>query len=360
MNQQWRLARTPAQGMPSDGDFAWCESEIPKPGAGQMLTRTIYLSLDPYQWGRRRRGEEAPGEVCHGRSVSQVVESKVHGFAPGDYVFNTNGWQRYGLSGADVSVFGYMHPRKLDPALASISSALGSMGMLGLTAYAGVYLQCQAQAGETVVVSAASGGVGQNVGQIAKLLGCRVIGIAGAARKCNFVVEELGFDACVSHRGEDLAGELAAACPDGVDIYFENVGGKVFDAVLPLLNAHSRVTRCGLISQYANTSGVDAAASWLASGQATFARCHTQVHTLLVRNFVADHQDRFFTKMAEWIRAGKVKYREDLWRGLDRAPQALTAMLNGDNFGKTLIAVGDDPTLDQQLADKRARGNVLA
>ena len=360
MNGQWRLTRTPAQGMPSDGDFAWSEGVIPKPGAGQMLTRTIYLSLDPYQWGRRLRGEEAPGEICHGRTVSQVLESNAHGFAPGDYVFNTNGWQTHGLSGTDISVFGYMFPRKLDPAFAPLSTALGIMGMLGLTAYAGVYVQCQPQAGETVVVSAASGGVGQNVGQIAKLHGCRVVGIAGAAHKCDFVVNELGFDACVSHLSEDLATELASACPDGIDIYFENVGGKVFDAVLPLLNAHSRVTRCGLISQYANTDGSDAATNWLARGQATFERCHTQVHALLVRNFVDEYQDRFFGEMADWIRAGKVKYREDLWSGLDSAPQALIAMLKGDNFGKTLIAVSQDPTLDEQLAPKRARGNILA
>jgi NADPH-dependent curcumin reductase CurA len=346
--------------MPSDGDFAQSESVIPKPGAEQVLTRTIYLSLDPYQWGRRRRGEEAPGEVCHGRTVSQVLESKLPAYAPGDYLFNTNGWQTYGLSGAGISIFGYMLPRKLDPALAPISTALGAMGMLGLTAYAGVYLQCQPQAGETVVVSAASGGVGQLVGQIAKLHGCRVVGIAGAAAKCNFVIDDLGFDACVSHLSEDLAAQLATACPDGIDIYFENVGGKVFDAVLPLLNPRSRVTRCGLISQYANTDGIDPAASWLATGQATFERCHTQVHALLVRNFVADYQERFFSEMADWIRAGKVKYREDLWSDLDSAPQALSAMLKGANFGKTLIAVGDDPSLNMQIANKRARGNILA
>ena len=179
MNKQWRLARTPPQGMPSDGDFEWCESAIAQPDHGQMLTRTVYLSLDPYQWGRRRSGVEKPGEVCHGRTVAEVLESNLAGFSPGDFVFNTNGWQTHGLTGEDISVHGYMYPRKLDPGLAPISTAIGIMGMLGLTAYAGVYVQCQPKVGETVVVSAASGGVGQAAGQIAKLQGCRVVGIAG-------------------------------------------------------------------------------------------------------------------------------------------------------------------------------------
>ena len=234
MNQQWRLARIPPAGMPGDGDFEWVEGRIPQASAGQMLTRTIYLSMDPYQWGRRRRGEEAPGTVCHGRTVSQVLESNLPGYLAGDYVFNTNGWQQYGLSGDHQCIFGYMHPRKLDASLAPISTALGIMGMLGLTAYAGVYVQCQPRAGETVVISAASGGVGQVAGQIARLHGCRVVGIAGISEKCDFVVNELGFDACVSHLSETLAEDLAAACPDGIDIYFESVGGKVFAAVLPL------------------------------------------------------------------------------------------------------------------------------
>ena len=236
MNTQWLLARTPPGGLPVDDDFRLVETPIPSPGANQMLTRTIYLSLDPYQWGRRRGGLEAVGEVCHGRTVSQVVESKLSDYREGDFVFNTNGWQAYGLTGESIPVFTYMFPRKLDPALAPISTAVGVLGMLGLTAYAGMVVQCAPKAGETVVVSAASGGVGQIAGQIAKLLGCRVVGIAGAANKCAFVTDVLGFDACVSHKSPDLPEALAAACPDGIDAYFENVGGKVFEAILPLLN----------------------------------------------------------------------------------------------------------------------------
>jgi NADPH-dependent curcumin reductase CurA len=363
MNQQWRLARTPPNGLPSDGDFEWHEVPVPTPGPGQMLTRTIYLSLDPYQWGRRRRGEEKPGEVCHGRTVSQVLESNLEGYEPGDLVFNSNGWQTHGLSGEGISIFGYMHPRKLDPALAPISTAVGIMGMLGLTAYAGLYVLCAPKPEETVVVSAASGGVGQAVGQIAKQLGCRVIGIAGAQHKCDYVLNELGFDACVSHLSDNLSAELAAACPHGIDIYFESVGGKVFAAVLPLLNQHSRVARCGLISAYADNDAreyKDPAQAWTEIGQATFQRCQTAVLPFQVRSFVDDYQDECFAKMAAWIRDGKVKYREDLWQGLERAPEAFSAMLKGGNFGKTLIAVSDDPTLDAALADKRASGNTLA
>ncbi len=359
-NQQWQLARTPPGGMPDDGDFQWVEGDLPRTGKDQMLTRTIYLSLDPYQWGRRRSGLESPGEVCHGRTVSQVIESQLAGYEAGDLVFNTNGWQTHGLSGAGISVFGYMFPRKLDPDLAPISTAVGILGMLGLTAYAGVYVQCQPKPGETVVVSAASGGVGQAAGQIAKIKGCRVVGIAGVEDKCRFVIDELGFDACVSHLSETYAEDLAAACPDGIDIYFENVGGKVFEGVLPLLNQGSRVTRCGLISQYGNTDGADPAETWLATGQPYFDRAGTGVFPLAVRNFVEAHQDRCFNEMGQWIRDGLVKYREDLWTGLENTPVAFSAMLSGGNFGKTLIAVSEDPTLDAAIAERRASGNTLA
>ena len=169
-NCQWTLARKPPGGWPVADDFAWSELPLPTPSAGQMLTRTLYLSLDPYQWGRRRGGVEAVGEVCHGRTVSQVVESRIDGYRPGDFVFNTNGWQTHGLTGDGISVFGYMFPRKLDPSVAPLSTAVGVMGMLGLTAYAGLVVQCEPRLAETVVVSAASGGVGQVVGQIAKIM----------------------------------------------------------------------------------------------------------------------------------------------------------------------------------------------
>jgi NADPH-dependent curcumin reductase len=360
MNKQWLLARRPPGGLPTDDDFSLVDTPMPAPGPNQMLTRTIYLSLDPYQWGRRRNGVEAVGDVCHGRTVSQVVKSNLPEYQEGDFIFNTNGWQEYGLTGEGISVFEYMFPRKLDPVQAPISTAVGIMGMLGLTAYAGTVLQCKPQAGETVVVSAASGGVGQIAGQIAKLYGCRVVGIAGIQEKCDFVTQVLGFDACVSHKSATLLADLAAACPQGIDAYFENVGGKVFEAVLPLLNRQARISLCGLVSQYGTATQGNAHDAWMAQGQATFERQHVQVHNLTVRNFVKDHQTHFFAQMAGWIREGKVKYKEDLWPGLEQAPRAFRAMLEGGNFGKTLVGVGADPTLDATLRQQRQGTNVLS
>ncbi|MGH8055719.1 MAG: zinc-binding dehydrogenase, partial [Candidatus Entotheonellia bacterium] len=266
MNTQWILARRPPGGLPTDADFKLVETPMPEPGANQILTRTIYLSLDPYQWGRKRSGIEAVGDVCHGRTVSQVVKSNLPAYQEGDFVFNTNGWQAYGLTGEGISVFEYMFPRKLDPAQAPISTAVGIMGMLGLTAYSGMALQCKPHAGETIVVSAASGGVGQIAGQIAKIFGCCVVGIAGIQEKCEFVTGVLGFDACVSHKSETLAEDLRAACPAGIDAYFENVGGPVFTAVLPLLKLHARISLCGLVSQYGSATQGNAHEQWMAQG----------------------------------------------------------------------------------------------
>jgi NADPH-dependent curcumin reductase CurA len=359
MNQQWLLARTPPAGLPTDEDFKFVATPIPEPGPNQMLTRTIYLSLDPYQWGRRRSGLETVGEVCHGRTVSQVMQSRLPTYAEGDFVFNTNGWQQYGLSGEGIPIFGYMFPRKLDPAQAPISTAVGIMGMLGLTAYSGMVLQCQPKAGETVVVSAASGGVGQIAGQLAKLSGCRVVGIAGIKEKCEFVTDVLGFDACVSHKSATLADDLRDACPAGIEAYFENVGGQVFAAVLPLFNRRARISLCGLVSQYGSTTAGDPHDAWMAQGTPYFKNQQIQVHRLHVRDFVDEHQAHFFEQMAGWIREGKVKYKEDLWPGLEQAPKAFRAMLEGGNFGKTLIGVGDDPTLDATLKARRAGTNVL-
>ncbi|MGE3074398.1 MAG: NADP-dependent oxidoreductase [Dehalococcoidia bacterium] len=360
MNQHWTLARRPPEGWPTDGDFAWGESPIPTPGKNQMLTRTIYLSLDPYQWGRRRSGAEAVGDVCHGRTVSQVIESNLDGYQAGDFVFNTNGWQRYGLDGEGISEFGYMFTRRLNPADAPISTAVGVLGMLGLTAYSGLVVQCNPQPGDTMVVSAASGGVGQVAGQIAKILGCRVVGIAGKPEKCDFVTNVLGFEACVSHVSPTFADDLKEACPDGIDVYYENVGGAVFEAVLPLLNRKSRITVCGLVSQMGRTDGVDIREAWRATGRPVFEKQDVQYKDLAVGQFVADYQDRFLDLMAGWIREGLVKYREDIWDGLERAPEAFKAMLAGGNFGKTIVAVSEDPTLDAETRARRAAGNVLA
>src|SRR6516225_4512121 len=214
----WTLANGSVPGWPQADTFVLKEGEVPRPSPGQALTRTIYVSLDPYQWGYKKRGTEPAGAPCHARTVSQVVESNIDGLKPGDFVFNTNGWSEYGLMGEGVWRPGYMVPRKLDPARGRISQAVGVLGMLGLTAYAGLALQCEPKPGETAVVSAASGGVGQIAGQIARLKGCRVVGIAGREEKCRYVVEELGFDACISRLSPSFTQEVKAACPNGIDI----------------------------------------------------------------------------------------------------------------------------------------------
>lgn len=341
----WTRSAQPLGAWPEPDTFELREAPLPAPADGQALTRTIYVSLDPYQWGYKKRGVEPPGAPCHARTVAQVVESRMAGFAPGDLVFNTNGWAEYGLMGQGVPRPGYMIPRKLDPAQGRISQAVGVLGMLGLTAYAGMILQCAPKAGETAVVSAASGGVGQIAGQLARLKGARVVGVAGKPEKCRFVTGELGFDACVSHLSPTFASDLKAAAPAGVDVYFENVGGAVFDAVLPRFNPYARMTLCGLIASYGDADGQDARATLMARGEAIFRERGVTVSDLFVGDYVKDHEAAFLAQMSAWVAAGDVKYREDIREGLDNIPAAFAEMLKGGNFGKTLVRVSEDPTL---------------
>jgi len=341
MNRYWTLAADPVPAWPQPDTFELREGPMPTPGPGQALTRTIYVSLDPYQWGYKRRGVEPKGAPCHARTVAQVVESHIPGLAPGDFVFNTNGWSEYGLMGEGVARPGYMVPRKLDPAKGKLSHAVGVLGMLGLTAYAGMILQGDPKPGETVVVSAASGGVGQIAGQLAKLRGARVVGIAGRPEKCAYVTEDLGFDACVSHLSLALPADLAAACPDGVDVYFENVGGAVFRAVLPLFNPGARMTICGLIAHYGDAPDANAGAEEKAAAEARGVR----VQNLFVGDYVEGHHDAFLAEVGPAVAAGAVRYREDIREGLEILPAAFAEMLRGGNFGKMLVRVGEDPTL---------------
>jgi hypothetical protein len=343
-NRYWTLSGKPLGGWPDDDTFTMHTAPLPVPGAGQALSRTIYISLDPYQWGYKRRGTEPKGVPCHARTVSQIVESKMPGFAAGDLVFNTNGWAEYGLMGEGVWRPAYMVPRKLDPAIGRISQAVGVLGMLGLTAYAGLIVLADPKPVETVVVSAASGGVGQIVGQLARLRGARVVGIAGREAKCRYVTEELGFDACVSHLSPTMAEDLRAACPNGVDVYFENVGGAVFDAVLPLFNANARMTICGLIAHYGDAPGTDARAALMQRGEAIFTERHVTVRDLFVGDFVQSHHDIFLAEVAPEVAAGKIKYLEDIRHGIESVPACFGELLHGDNFGKMLVQVGDDPT----------------
>jgi len=345
MNRYWTLSDRPVGGWPDEGTFELREGPMPQPGPGQALTRTIYVSLDPYQWGYKRRRSEKPGAPCHARTVSQVVESHIAGLEPGDFVFNTNGWSEYGLMGEGVDRPAYMIPRKLDPAQGKISQGVGVLGMLGLTAYSGMILQCGVKAGETAVVSAASGGVGQIAGQLARLRGARVVGIAGAAEKCRYVVDELGYDACVSHLSPTFPADLKAACPDGVDVYFENVGGPVFEAVLPLFNPGARMTICGLIAHYGDDAGVDGRAALMAKGKPIFDARGVTVTGLFVGDYVADHHDAFLAEVAPHVAAGDIRYREDIREGLETIPAAFAEMLKGGNFGKMLVRISPDPTL---------------
>ena len=346
MNRYWTLADRPLGPLPTPETFEAREAPVPQPAVGQALTRTIYVSLDPYQWGYRRRGVEKPGEVCHARTVGQVTESRLDGFAPGDFVFSTAGWAEYGLLGEGVPRPGYMFPRKLDPAQGPISYAVGVLGMLGLTAWAGMVLLGKPQAGQTAVVSAASGGVGQIAGQLARLKGMRVVGVAGREEKCRFVVEELGFDACVSHLAPDFREQLRAACPDGVDVYFENVGGAVFEAVAPLFRPKARMVICGLIAHYGETG--DARAELLRRGAAIFAAREVEVRDLFVGDYVAEHHDRFIAEMGPLVASGEVKYLEDRRHGFNALPGAFIDMMSSHNFGKTLVQIGADPSLGEQ------------
>ena len=331
MNRYWTLSDKPLGAWPGQDTFDLREAPIPSPGPGQALTRTIYVSLDPYQWGYKKRGVEPAGAPCHARTVAQVVESRMDGFAAGDLVFDTNGWAEYGLMGEGVQRPSYMVPRKLDPAQGRISQAVGVLGMLGLTAYAGMVLQGDPKPGETAVVSAASGGVGQIAGQLARLRGARVVGIAGREEKCRFVVDELRYDACVSHLSPTFADDLRAACPDGVDVYFENVGGAHMEAALMAAKPFGRFALCGMISQYnATDMGAGVRGLIMAVGK-----------QLRLEGFiVSSHFDQlpaFQQEMAGWIREGKVKWKETVEEGVENAPKAFLKLFKGENLGKMLV-----------------------
>jgi hypothetical protein len=334
MNRQIVLRRRPV-GMPTPGDFELVESPVPAPKDGEVLCRTIYLSLDPYMRGRISGARSyaasvEPGQVIVGGTVGEVLESGHPGLTRGDLVLGYGGWQSHAVAQGDAV-------RRLDPKAAPISTALGVLGMPGMTAYVGLLDIGHPRPGETVVVSAASGAVGSAVGQIAKIKGCRAVGIAGSPEKCDHVVRELGFDACVNYRKGDLLASLKEACPDGIDVYFENVGGDVLGAVMSLLNLNARIPLCGLISEYNATEPVP--------GPNLRPLLFNRV---LVKGFiVSDHMARlgdFLRDAGGWVREGRLKYREDVVVGLEKAPEAFIGLLQGKNFGKLLVRVGEDPT----------------
>jgi len=335
MKNKQVLLKSRPPGRPSPDNFQIVETEIPPLPDGGVLRRTIYLSLDPYMRGRM---SDAPsyatpvpvGGVMVGHTVSQVIESDNDGFAEGDFVAGYDGWQTHAVSGGGEL-------RKLDFAEAPLSTALGVLGMPGLTAYVGLLDIGHPRPGETVVVSAASGAVGSVVGQIARIKGCRAVGIAGSPTKCEYVVRDLGFDACVNYKKPTFRDELAAACPGGVDVYFENVGGDVLAAVLKLLNLNARIPLCGLISDY-NATGAPPGPNLRP----------LLVNRAMLKGFiVSDHADRlpaFLRDCTAWLREGALKYREDIVEGLEAAPTALLKLFDGANFGKLLVRVSPDPT----------------
>ena len=329
------VLRSRPLGMPKPTDFDLVEAPLPAPKDGEVLCRTIYLSLDPYMRGRisgaRSYAQSVePGQVIVGGTVGEVLESKHPGLAKGDVVLGYDGWQSHAVSkGGGL--------RKLDPKQAPVSTALGVLGMPGLTAYVGLLDIGQPKPGETVVVSAASGAVGSAVGQIAKVEGARAVGVAGSQDKCDYVVRELGFDACVNYKKGDLLAALKDACPKGIDVYFENVGGDVLRAVMGLLNQNARIPLCGLISEY-NATAVEPGPNLR---PVLFNRA-------LIKGFiVSDHMDRmgdFIRDCGGWIREGRLKYREDIVVGLEKAPEAFIGLLQGKNFGKLLVRIAEDPT----------------
>ncbi|HEX5958351.1 MAG TPA: NADP-dependent oxidoreductase [Hyphomicrobiaceae bacterium] len=327
--------RPPAE--PTESDFRLEEAAVPEPGPGQFLVRVIYLSLDPYMRGRMRDAKSyaqpvALGEVMTGGAVGQVVKSNHPQFQVGDIVEDTMGWQEYFIGPGRAA-------RKIDPTHGPISYANSVLGMPGMTAYFGLLEVGRPKPGETVVVSAASGAVGQLVGQIAKIAGCHAVGIAGGPKKCAYVKDELGLDACIDYKaGGDLTAAVKAACPKGVDVYFDNVGGRVSDAVLANLNFFARVSLCGGISQY-NTA--DQGPRWLYS----FVGKRVTARGFIVWDF-NQHYGPALAQMGEWLRTGRIKYKEDILDGgIECVPAAFIGLLNGANFGKLQVRLSADPTV---------------
>lgn len=334
-NQRVLLASRP-EGLPRPDNFRIVEEPIPVPTDGQLLLEVLYLSLDPYMRGRMDDAKSyaepvALGAVMEGGTVARVIASRHAEYAVGDIVLSHSGWQRYALSDG-------LGLRKLDPSVAPPSTALGVLGMPGFTAWAGLLQIGRPQPGETVVVAAASGAVGSAVGQIARIQGARAVGIAGGPDKCAFVRDALGFDAVVDHRAPDFAQQLASACPQGIDVYFENVGGKVWDAVFPLLNDFARVPVCGLIAQYNALPQAEPGVDRLALLMRDVLKKSLNIRGFIQREF-AELRPAFLEEAQGWVRDGRLRYREDIVEGLEKAPAAFIDLLQGRNFGKLVVRV---------------------
>ena len=338
LNQRIVLVSRPV-GAPTPENFRLEREALPDLAEGQVLLKTLYLSLDPYMRGRMSDAPSyaapvAIGEVMTGGAVSRVERSLNPKFHEGDLVVGATGWQSHSISDGRALI-------PVPSGLPSPSMALGVLGMPGMTAYMGLMDIGQPKEGETLVVAAASGAVGSVVGQVARIKGLKVVGVAGGADKCRYVVDELGFDACIDHKSADFAEQLAQACGAGIDIYFENVGGKVFDAVLPLLNPKARVPVCGLIAQY-NAHEAPPGPDRMPLLQRTLLTKRVRMQGFIVFDDYGDRHSEFAKAMAPWVREGKVKFREDVVEGLEQAPEAFIGLLEGRNFGKLVVQVAKD------------------
>lgn len=334
LNKQILLKSRPI-GEPKESDFALTETPIPEPGEGEILSRTIYLSLDPYMRGRISGGPSYAASVelnsvIVGATVSQVIKSNHPDFQPGDFILNRNGWQTYAVSSADTL-------RKLDSTQAPLSYSLGILGMPGHTAYAALLDIGQPKPGETVVISAASGAVGAVAGQIAKIKGAHVVGIVGSDEKRDFIVNELGFDVGINRKTQELYPALQEAAPNGIDVYFDNTAGAILETVLQQINLGARIALVGLISQY-NATSPPPGPNLLP----------LLIKRALIKGFlVGDYQHRFDDFLGDvsgWLQSGQMKYKEDVVVGLENAPRAFIGLLRGENFGKLIVKVSDDPT----------------
>lgn len=332
-NTQVLLRRRPT-GEPAETDFEVVRTPVPTPGPGEVLVKAQFLSLDPYMRGRMSDAKSYAksvelGDVMEGATVGEVVASNDARFAPGDVVAGGKGWQHYCVVPADAL-------RKVDTRIAPLSAYTGLLGMPGLTAWVGLEDIGQPKPGETVVVSAATGAVGQVVGQIAKARGAKVVGIAGGQAKCDFAVRELGFDACLDHRG-DLNAQLDQACPEGVDVYWENVGGAVQAAVFPRFRDFGRMVMCGMIAQYNTAPGADTSGAAAGPNLGAVVRKRLKIQGFIVFDTGWPRYGQFLAEMHLLIRAGALKWREDIVDGLENAPRAFIGLLRGENFGKLII-----------------------
>ena len=333
VNRQVKLASRPVNA-PTESDFSLVESPVPQPGEGEVLVQVLWLSLDPYMRGRMRdeRSYATPvelGQVMVGGVAGRIIQSRTPAFSEGEIVEGPLGWQEYAVSDG-------RNLRKVDLGLGPLSTALGVLGMPGMTAYFGFLNVGQPRTGDTVVVSAASGAVGQVVGQISKIMGCRTVGLAGTPAKIDYIVNELGFDVGINYKTENVTAALAVACPLGIDVYFDNVGGVITDAVFEQLNVGGRISICGSISQY-NLDEPEPGPRNLG----LLVRRQARAEGFLVSQF-SNHFDEGRQRIAGWMKEGRIKYKEDVVEGLENAPRAFMGLLQGENFGKMLVKVSEE------------------